>query len=150
MIVTWNSEFPDPIPEDQLLSDLSTAYNAGATYDVVITFNRTETLPSLYLNALQNFWSGLRESSKEFGSERASIAYVVPANFGFGFRSAQDTIWGLFPASSYPYTQKIWNDTQTLLTKYEDMVNIIFDNQTVIQPKLKQYSEIYYYNQSVT
>jgi hypothetical protein len=154
VIVTRNSGLPQPLSETQLLSDLYMSYNAGATYAVIFPFNLTGysywTLPPQYFAALQSFWSDLHTNPHLFHSSPAEVAYVAPNDFGFGFRSATDTIWGLFPASSYSYTAKIWNASQNLLSKYGDDLNIIFDNQTVIQPILKEYSKVYYYNQTLT
>lgn len=153
VIVTWNSEFPKPESEPELLLDLSTAYSAGATYAVVFPFNITGysywTLPPEDFAALRTFWGTLHSNSKQFGSTPAEAAYVVPADFGFGFRSATDTIWGLFPASSDNYTAKIYSDTQFLLAKYNMRLNIIYDNQSIIDPSLNEYAEIFYYNQTV-
>ena len=154
VIVTWNSEFNNPESKAQLLSDLSTAYSAGATYAVVFPFNIPGysywTLPEEDFNALQTFWSSLRTNPGQIGATPAKAAYVVPPDFGFGFRSASDSIWGLFSGSSDSDTAKIWNDTQVLLNMYPDTLNIIYDNQTIIKPTLRQYSELFYYNQTVT
>ena len=154
-IVTWNSEFPNPEPGGQLLSDLSTAYTAGATYTVVYTFPNITgysygTLPQEDFEALRTFWNLLHTNSVSSLSNEAEAAYGIPINLGFGFRSADDTIWGLFPASNDSYTATIWSDTQLLLSTYGYALNIIYDNQTVIQPTLKEYPHVYYYNQTIT
>jgi len=152
-IVTWNSEFPNPESKTQLLSDLSTAYSEGAMYVVVFPFPTPGysywTLPSFDFEALQIFWSNLSTNPRQLGSTPAKAAYIVPIDYGFGFRSASDSIWGLFSSSSEPDTAKIWSDTQTLLTMYPDTLNIIYDNQTIIKPTLHQYSKFFYYNQTV-
>jgi hypothetical protein len=98
---------------------------------------------------LQTFWNAIHTNPGQFGSSSAEAAYVVPANFGFGFRAADDHIWGLFPASNDPQTAKIWNYTQLLLTRYNYRLNIIYDNQTVIGPTLNEYAKVYYYNQTI-
>ena len=152
-IVTWNSEFPNPESKTQLLSDLSTAYAAGATYAVVfplpITGYSYWTLPQENFEALQTFWQELHANPGQFKSTPAKAAYVAPADFGFGFRSIYDSIWGLFPSGSSPYSAGVWSGTQTLLAKYGYGLNIVFDNPTVIQPTLKNYQKVYYYNESV-
>ena len=87
-------------------------------------------------------------------------AYVVPEDYGFGFRSPNDTIWGLFPADSL--SPKIWDDTEILLygivSSYElpsqyyyySNLNIIYDNPTVIGSTLKNYAKVFYWNQTIT
>ena len=154
-IITWNNEFPNPETKEQLLSDLSTAYSAGATYDVVFTFPNITgysygTLSQEDFEALQDFWMDIHTNPTQFAATPGEAAYVVPADFGFGFRSATDTIWGLFPASNYSYTAKIWSDTQLLLANYSGTLNIIYDDQTIIQPTLNEYSHVFYYNQTIT
>ena len=66
----------------------------------------------------------------------AQAAYVIPINYGFGFRGDTDTIWGIFPPDNF--SAKIYADVQTLLTQYNGKLNIILDNQTVIGNNPKQ------------
>jgi len=154
VIVTWNSEFLQPENKVQLLTDLQRAHDAGATYAVVFPFDIAGysywTLPQEDFDALREFWGELNSNQSQFMVTTSHEAYVVPNDFGFGFRSATDSIWGLFPASSDPYTAKICSDTQILLDKYGAGLNIIYDNQTIIASTLKQYSRVYYYNQALT
>ena len=82
--------------------------------------------------ALQTFWTDIHTNPGQFGSTPAEAAYVVPADFGFGFRNANDTIWGLFPADNFTLTQKIWDDTQILLAIYGDKLNIIYDDPKLL------------------
>ncbi len=157
IIITWKyDQQPYLESPDEMYSDLSLAYSAGATYEVVFSYPNA-TVPGSYgtltpddLKTLQTFWTAVHTDPDQFGSNPAEAAYVVPANFGFAFRSATDTIWGLFPASNDSFTAKIWSDTQLLLSRYNGKLNIIFYNQTLIQPTLNQYAQIYYYNQTVT
>ena len=100
--------------------------------------------------ALQTFWTDIHTNPEQFGSTPAEVAYVVPADFGFGFRNANDTIWGLFPADNYTSTQKIWNDTQSLLSRYDSKLNIIYDDPTVIGPTLNNYTKVFYWNQTIS
>ena len=154
IIITWKyDQAPFLEPSNELFSDLSLAYSAGATYEVVFSYpNVTEygTLTSNDLEAMQTFWTDVQTNHGQFGTNAAEAAYVVPVNFGFGFRNADDKIWGLFPASNDSYTAKIWSDTQLLLARYGSTLNIIYDNQAVIQPTLKEYAHVFYYNQTVT
>jgi hypothetical protein len=152
--ITWKyDQAPFLEPPDELLSDLALAYSSGATYEVVFSYpilTEYGTLTPADLEALQTFWTEVQTNPGQFGSNPAEAAYVVPANLGFGFRSATDTIWGLFPASNYSHTAKIWNDTQLLLANYGTMLNIVYDNQSILQPTLNEYSHVFYYNQTVT
>ena len=162
VIITWKYD-QTPFLESNysMYVDLAQAYSAGATYEVVFSYPNATlpnhvALPGYYgtlspddLKTLQKFWTDIHTNPGQFGSSPAQAAYVVPANFGFGFRSEGDTIWGLFPATNYTYTAKIWGDTQFLMMKYPDQLNIIFDNQTIIHPTLNFYAKVFYYNQTI-
>jgi hypothetical protein len=166
VIITWKYDQPPYYLENstQIYSDLSQAYSAGATYEIVFSYpNATvpghpnEILPGSYgtltpddLSVLQEFWTAIHTNPGQFGSSPAEAAYFLPANFGFGFRSADDTIWGLFPASNDSYTEKIWNDTQFLTASYDSKLNIIYDYPDIIEPTLHEYSKVFYWNQTIT
>ncbi|HMK94570.1 MAG TPA: hypothetical protein VK536_04125 [Candidatus Limnocylindrales bacterium] len=154
VIVTWKyDQAPYLESGDELFSDLSQAYSAGATYAIVFSYpdiTSYGTLTTDDFQALQTFWSELHTNPGQFGSNPAEGAYVLPANFGFGFRNPDDTIWGLFPASNDSYTAKIWSDTQILLACYYDRLNIIYDYPDIIGPTLHEYSRVFYWNQTVT
>lgn len=154
IIINWKyDQAPYLESPAEMFSDLSLAYSAGATYEVIFSFpNITAygTLTQADFDTLQMFWNDVHSNPGQFGSSPAQAAYVLPAYYGFGFRSADDTIWGLFPADNDTYTAKIWNDTQLLLAKYYGKLNIIFDYPDTIDPTLGNYTTVYYYNQTIT
>ena len=154
VIITWKyNQQPYLESGAELLSDLSLAYSAGATYALVFSFPNITgygTLTPDDFQALQTFWSDIHSNPRQFGSNPAEGAYVLPANFGFGFRNPDDTIWGLFPASNDSYTGKIWSDTQILLACYYNRLNIIYDYPHIIAPTLSEYSKVFYWNQTIT
>jgi hypothetical protein len=165
VIITWKyDQAPYLENSTQIYSDLSQAYSAGATYEIVFSYpNATvpghpnEILPGSYgtltpddLGVLQKFWTDIHTNPEQFGSSPAEAAYAVPANFGFGFRNPDDTIWGLFPATNDTSTGKIWNDTQILLATYDSKLNIIYDSPDVIGPTLNDYTKVFYWNQTIT
>ncbi len=154
VIVDWKYD-QSPYLENgtELYADLSLAYSAGATYAIVFSYpNITAygTLTPAHFEALQKFWTAIHTNPGSFPSSPAEAAYVVPADLGFGFRNANDTIWGLFPADNYTSTQKIWDDTQALLSIYGDKLNIIYDDPSVIVPTLNNYAKVFYWNQTVS
>ena len=152
VIVTWKyDQAPYLESADELAADLSLAYSAGATYAVVFSYPDIGTYGTLTLahfQALEKFWQEIHSNPGSFHSSHADVAYVIPADYGFGFRNANDTIWGLFPADAL--TQQIWNETQTLLTKYNSALNIIYDNPAIIGETLNSYTKVIYWNQTTT
>ena len=155
VIVTWASN-STPYLENgtRLYSDLTLAYSAGATYAVVFSFpfypdnNPYGTLTEEHFSALQRFWNVINNDPSSIAQNKATIAYVLPKDYGYGFRSPNDNIWGLFPADSL--TQKISLDIHTLLVKYYSNLNIIYDEPDIIGPTLNNYTKVYYWNQTLT
>jgi len=75
------------------------------------------------------------------------VAYVVPKDYGFGFRAADDRIWGLF--GSDDLSAKIYNDAQTLLDRYGAHLDILYDEPEAAT-LLPNYSQVFYWNQTIT
>jgi hypothetical protein len=151
VMVTWKyNQMPYLESGDELYNDLSLAYSSGAKYGIVFTYpNITAygTLTDGHFLALQRFWNTLKTNPSSFGRAESKAAYVLPADYGFGFRSANDTIWGQFPADDL--SAKIYSDILTLTAKYGAGLNILYDGAETAA-KLGGYSAVYYYNQTVT
>ena len=155
VIVTWKYH-QEPYLEsgDELYADLALAYSAGAKYAIVFNYpqypekNTYGIVQDEHFEALENFWNTLHSNPDSFGSNPASVAYVVPADFGFGFRSATDTIWGMFPADAQ--AEKIYNDVTVLTAKYGAKLDILYDEPDLTTSKLSKYATVYYYNQTVS
>lgn len=150
-IITWKYD-QEPYLEsgEELYNDLVTAYGAGAKYGIVFSYpNVTQygTLTDDHFDALEKFWNTLKSNPQSLNVNQATVAYVVPDDCGFGFRSATDTIWGLFPADDL--SEKIFQDTLTLTEKYGTNYDILYDDPEV-NLKLDKYTTVYYYNQTVT
>ncbi len=153
VIINWKyNQFPYLENGTELYSDLSLAYSAGATYAVVFsypTINISDygTLTQDHFDALEKLWNKIHSNPGSFPSYNAEVAYVVPKDYGFGFRNPYDSIWG-FPADSL--SPKIWNDTQTLIAQYHNNLNIIYDDPQIIGSKLSNYTKVFYWNQTIT
>jgi hypothetical protein len=75
------------------------------------------------------------------------VAYVLPKDYGFGLRSAEDTIWGLFPADEL--SAKVWNDVNKLISQYGSGFDILYDD--VEFPAVRNlYSRVIFWNETVT
>jgi hypothetical protein len=127
------------------------AYEAGAKYTVVFSYPQIGeygTLTQEHFDALKRFWDSTQSNPNSFGSSKAEVAYVLPKDYGFGFRGPQDTIWGLFNADSL--SPKIWNDTLKLESLYGSRFNIIYDDNLNCTTINKMYSKVIFWNQTVT
>jgi hypothetical protein len=152
VIVTWMyDQAPYLESGEQLYDDLRLAYEAGAKYAVVFSYpNTTEygTLTGEHFDALQRFWDSIQNDEDSFGAESAEVAYVVPKDYGFGFRSAQDTIWGLFGADEL--SAKIWSDVNTLEGLYGSRFNVLYDDNLDYSAVNSAYSKVIFWNQTIT
>jgi hypothetical protein len=151
VIVTWKyNQAPYIESGNDLYNDLVLAYNAGAKYAVVFSYPRLGPygiLTQQHFDAIQNFWKYANSHWGSYGSSKAEVAYVVPKDYGFGFRSADDTIWGLFNADSL--SPKIWSDTVKLESLYGNRFNIIYDDNLNYTKINKVYDKVIFWNQTV-
>ena len=126
-----------------MYTDLSLAYSAGAKYAVVFSYpNITSygTLTDEHFEALQKFWNTLHSNPDSFGSNKPKVAYVVPADYGFGFRNPNDTIWGLFPADT-SISKNLFDDVTTLTAIMVHALTFSTMSHRSIAPLLGNYSK---------
>lgn len=151
VMVTWKyNQLPYLESGNELYCDLALAYSSGAKYGIVFTYPNVTaygTLTDDHFEALQRFWITLQTHPSSFGNAESKAAYIIPADYGFGFRSANDTIWGRFPADEL--SMKIYSDTVALTARYGARFNILYDGVETAA-KLGDYSAVYYYNQTIT
>lgn len=152
IIVTWKYDNATPYLESgaELYADLTLAYSSGAKYFVVFSYPKIGeygTLTEEHFDALRRFWNELQSNPSIFSSNNAKVAYIVPADYGFGFRKPDDNIWGLFSADDL--SPKIYNDTQKLTERYGTHLNILYDEPNIIV-LLPDYKEVFYWNQTIS
>lgn len=153
VIVNWKYNQPPFLESgEELYSDLSLAYSAGAKYAIVFSYPNVTgasygILGDEHFDALQQFWSKLHSDPASFGQNQAQAAYIVPKDYGFGFRGAGDRIWGLFPNDTL--SAKIYSDVQTLTGRYGAGLDILYD-ESATASLLGNYSRVFYWNQSIT
>ena len=149
-IITWKyNEFPYLETGEELYNDLSLSYSAGAKYAVVFSYPKIGeygTLTEEHFDALKRFWNTLHSNPSSFGLNNAQVAYIVPADYGFGFRKPDDIIWGLRPADDM--SSKIYNDILALTGRYGAHLNILYDEPTIVS-LVANYKEVFYWNQTI-
>ncbi len=157
-IITWKYDAP-PYMEDagQLYDDMVLAYENGANYVVVFDSpggtpqnpNPPTTtygiLTTEHFDAMKRFWNYAKANPRT--NVAVDTAYVLPKDWGFGFRGPNDTIWGLWPADSL--APKVWNDTQALLAEHGKNLDIVYetriDNVDITLP----YSTLIFWNGTI-
>jgi hypothetical protein len=150
VMITWTYDVPPYIESaPELCKDMTLAYNAGAKYVVIFDYPGNMTnygiLTPSHLKEMKEFWNYTQNNPRE-NEDDNQAAYVLPNNYGFGFRSGNDTIWGLFPANDT--TQKIWNDTNKLMEQYGYNLGIVYDDPQFNNAIKHRYKTLIFWNQT--
>jgi hypothetical protein len=149
-IITWTYDNYPWIESPSLLyQDLMLSYRNGARYSVVFDYPKNVTygiLTQPHLDAMKNFWSYVQSHPQEYNTERSDVAYVVPSDYGFGFRNAEDHVW-VWNADSL--SSKVWEDTQKLLSQYGTRLDIVYDDAETFGGVQNRYSELFFWNATI-
>jgi hypothetical protein len=151
-IVTWTYNGTQYLESgEELYNDLKLAYDSGAKYTIVFSYPKIGpygTLLDDHFDALQNFWNYIHSNSNKRGVNRAEAAYVLPKDYGFGFRRAEDTIWGLWNADEL--SQKVWSDTNMLTTQYGSQFDIVHNDPEFFDAVKDHYDRLFFWNETVS
>jgi hypothetical protein len=150
-MITWKySEAPFVEEPLQLFQDMVLAYQNGAKYIIVFNSpaNNTATTPYGILNqwhflAMRLFWAYTKLSPTP-NEYPADTAYVLPTDYGFGFRRPNDRIWGAFYADAL--SPVIWNASNSLIRKYGINLDIVYENKIDSVPINLPYEKLIYWN----
>jgi hypothetical protein len=153
-IVTW--EYTDePYIEsgEELYDDMILAYKTGAKYVVVFDYPKIGQYGILtekegHFGALEDFWNYVNSNPQEHGVIQGEVAYVLPQDYGFGFRNAEDTIWGLWDADDL--SQKVWDDANKLIDQYGSRLDIVYDEAEVMDAVKSRYNKLFFWNQTIS
>ncbi len=147
-IVTWTYQNPPYIEDAKMLySDLVLAYNNGAKYILVFNYptNVTEygILTREHLDSVREFWNYINTVPQD--KQISKTAYVLPEDYGFGFRGLDDRIWGLWGPNEL--TAQVWNEANSLLASYNERLDIVYD--TAEFSREKQYEKLIFWNGTI-
>jgi hypothetical protein len=151
-IVTW--EYTDaPYIESgrELYDDMILAYKTGAKYIVVFDYPKIGQygiLTEEHFDALKDFWNYIHSNPQEHGVIRGEAAYVLPQDYGFGFRNAEDKIWGLWNADDL--SPKVWDDANTLIAQYGSRLDIVYSDPEVMDAVKSRYDRLFFWNETVS
>jgi hypothetical protein len=151
VIVTWTyNGTPYLQSRDELYSDLKLAYDAGAKYVVIFDYPKIEQYGILtedHFDAIQDFWNYMHSNPQNFGVNEGRVAYVLPKDYGFGFRNAEDKIWGLWDADDL--SQKVTADVNKLIGQYGSRLDIVYDEVEVMDAVKSCYNKLFFWNQTI-
>ena len=151
-IITWEST-DDPYIEspEELYDDMVLAYKTGAKYVVVFDYPKIEPygiLTEKHLEKIKDFWNYVQSNPQDHGVIQGEAAYVLPQDYGFGFRNPTDNIWGLWSANNL--SEKVWVDANTLIDQYGSRLNIAYNDPAVMDAVKNRYDKLFFWNETIT
>ncbi len=152
-IITWTYMQPPYLESGpETLQDLIIAYNAGAKYDILFNYydqaNQTYpygTLTDEHFTALQQFQDYINTHPRDLSKTKATVALVLPKDYGWGLRQGTDNIWGLWSPDNL--TAPIGQMMMDLIGQYGYGLDIIY-NDTCFN-FTQHYQTLYYWNGTV-
>jgi hypothetical protein len=154
VMVTWTYNQPPYIVSGpELYEDLSIAYLNGAKYTVIFDHPETEysdygILTEEHFDALEQFWNYINDNPRKHGTIKGETVYVLPENFGFGFRRARDNIWGLWSADTDVRVEKIWSDANQLIDELGFNLDIVYCDPEFNVDLQRHYKRVIFWNET--
>ncbi len=153
-MITWKyNQAPFLEEPEQLYSDMVLAYDNGADYIAVFngSENQTATSPlgiltQEHLDVMKQFWDYAKAHPRPQKAP-ADTAYVLPRDYGFGFRGPEDNIWGLWPADAL--APKIWNEANSMIGTYGVSLDIVYETLSDDLPVALLYDKLIFWNGTV-
>jgi hypothetical protein len=153
VMITYTYDTPPYLASGpEIYEDMVTAYQNGAKYIVVFDYAKDHATNSTHgilqqghLDALKQFWQYIKEHPRTNYTADDRVAYVLPKDYGYGFRGPNDKIWGLWEADSR--SSKIWNDVSALVEQYKPIMDIIYGDD--LQSSTFQYSKLIFWNGTI-
>jgi hypothetical protein len=150
-ILVWkNKTEPSLGSGTEILQNMITAYRTGAKYVIVFDFPYDKPFGILeeeHFVAMETFWEMTR-SPYEWGIEKVEgeVAFVLPKDYGWGMRSLDNNIWGVWPPDDK--APLIWDNMNKLLDRYGLKLDIIYDDPQFNYEE--KYAQIYYWNSTIS
>ena len=136
----------------EIYQDMVTAYQNGAKYILLFDYAKDPDtnvthgiLQPEHLDALKQFWQYVKEHPRTNSAVDDRIAYVLPKDYGYGFRWPGDWIWGLFKADDL--SSKIWNDTNMWVDQNKPGIDVIYED--TLQYGSVNYSKLVFWNGTI-
>ena len=147
-MITWKyMGHPFLDTPENIYNQMLAAYQAGAKYITIFDFSRagnntSYAMTDKYYTMLEIFWNDIHNQTHEDLSG-AEAALVLPANYGWGMRNPDDTIWGFWGPDEK--TQQIATVMYNLLEDYSVKLDIVYEDPAYPVTK-GGYKQIFYWN----
>jgi hypothetical protein len=69
-------------------------------------------------------------------------------DYGFGFRRADDAIWGLWDADEL--SEKVWSDVNKLVKQYGSQLDVVYNDPEFIDAVKSRYDRLFFWNETVS
>ncbi len=147
VMITGNLTDPKPYSGQKMYDDMVLAYHNGAKYILVFDYPNLQggILKQEHFDALKQFWEYIQSHPRVQTQVSNRLAYILPKDYGFGFRGPTDKIWGLWEADEQ--SAQIWNQASSLIQQYGANLDIVYEDCP--QLSLTGYSELIYWNGTV-
>jgi hypothetical protein len=150
IMITWkNTQAPYLDSGENIYTQMRDSYAAGAKYIAIFDYPYNSSaygvMDNEHFDALERFWNDL-EQNNIVQKPLAKAVLILPKNYGYGFRTAADTIWGYWGPDEY--TSIIWGKAQLLLNRYGYSLDIAYDDSNCAIPS--NYEAVYYWNSTLT
>ena len=161
-MITWiTDDYPSLPSGAQMYDAMRQSYESGAEYVVVFNYTpdndplksidangtRVESEAGLlqdeHYDAIERFWNDVVQNPQVTHGVKTEAAFVLPNSYGWGMRSQNDNIWGLWKADST--SEQIWTQLQSKLAQYGSKLDIVYDDPAY--PTTGKYNQIYFWNQ---
>lgn len=130
VMITWTySQFPYLESGKELYEDMILAYQNGANYILIFDTNENYThgvLREEHLQAMKDFTLYAHNNPRTNGSPNERTAFVLPKDYGYGFRGPEDKIWGLWEDDTFSYELSV--KLGNLLKEYGTKLDVIYDD----------------------
>ena len=150
VIITWTYTTPPYLENGaQLYDDMVYAYQNGAKYILVFDSNPSYTqsvLQQEHFDAMKQFWNYVQEHPRGQSNVHDRVAFVLPADYGYGLRGPNDSIWGLWPADNL--SANIWSNVTSLAEQYKSNFDIVYQDN--LQSNEINYGKLVFWNGTVT
>jgi hypothetical protein len=153
VIVTWKYDKPPYLDTGkEIYRQMVAAYQAGASFIMIFNYPSLEGNPygvmqNEHFLALEQFWKTVVTSNGRTVPDyrKADVALVLPKNYGWGMRTINDRIWGMWgPDDNSP---QVWAISRKLLSEYGLRLDIVYDDAAF--PVAGKYNRVYYWNDSI-
>ena len=153
-IITWKYLQPPYLDTgEEIYQQMLAAYQSGAKYIIIFDYpqmpnNPYGVLQEEHFAALEKFSNDVMGTSKMRtirDDSKAQVVLVLPNNYGFGLRRADDSVWGFWGPDDK--AAQVWNITQTLIGKYGVHLDIVYDDPAF--PVTGKYANVYFWNETL-